>query len=153
MWSRNTAASAVTASRVAPVHVRARAGGRPMRGRDLSRGPAPIRAQAPRRAAARRAVGHGTGEIPLVQDADLEYDPAEYPRLLQPILDGHADVVFGSRFAGSPRRVLFFWHTVANRLLTLVSNICSNLNLTDMETCYKVFRADILRRIPIRPNP
>jgi len=103
-------------------------------------------------AAVRRAVGHVTGEIALVQDADLEYDPAEYPRLLQPILDGHADVVFGSRFAGSPRRVLFFWHTVANRLLTLVSNICSNLNLTDMETCYKVFRADILRRIPIRSN-
>src|SRR2546422_131443 len=103
-------------------------------------------------AAVRRAVGHVTGEIALVQAADLEYDPAEYPRLLQPILDGHADVVFGSRFAGSPRRVLFFWHTVANRLLTLVSNLCTNLNLTDMETCYKVFRADILRRIPIRSN-
>src|SRR5439155_1584785 len=103
-------------------------------------------------AAVRRAVGHVTGEIALVQDADLEYDPAEYPRLLQPILDGHADVVFGSRFAGSPRRVLFFWHTVANRLLTLVSNLCTNLNLTDMETCYKVFRADILHRIPIRSN-
>src|SRR5207244_3944797 len=103
-------------------------------------------------AAVRRAVEHVTGEIALVQDADLEYDPAEYPRLLQPILDGHADVVFGSRFAGGPRRVLFFWHTVANRLLTLFSNICTNLNLTDMETCSKVFRADILRRIPIRSN-
>src|SRR5437867_1736688 len=103
-------------------------------------------------AAVRRAVEHVTGEIALVQDADLEYDPAEYPRLIQPILDGHADVVFGSRFLGSPRRVLFFWHTVANRLLTLVSNVCTNLNLTDMETCYKVFRANILRRIPIRSN-
>jgi glycosyltransferase involved in cell wall biosynthesis len=103
-------------------------------------------------AAVRRAVGQVTGEIALVQDADLEYDPTEYPRLLQPILDGHADVVYGSRFSGSPRRVLFFWHTVANRLLTLVSNVCTNLNLTDMETCYKVFRADILRRIPIRSN-
>src|SRR5438876_4374284 len=103
-------------------------------------------------AAVRRAVEHVTGEIALVQDADLEYDPAEYPRLMQPILDGHADVVFGSRFAGGPRRVLFFWHTVANRLLTLVSNICTNLNLTDMETCYKVFRTEILKRIPIRSN-
>src|SRR5947209_17389227 len=103
-------------------------------------------------AAVRRAVGHVTGELALVQDADLEYDPAEYPRLIQPILDGHADVVFGSRFAGGPHRVLFFWHMVANRLLTLVSNVCTNLNLTDMETCYKVFRADILRRIPIRSN-
>jgi glycosyltransferase involved in cell wall biosynthesis len=103
-------------------------------------------------AAVRTAVGHVTGDIALIQDADLEYDPSEYPRLIQPILDGHADVVFGSRFAGSPRRVLFFWHTVANRLLTLLSNMCSNLNLTDMETCYKAFRADILTRIPIRSN-
>jgi glycosyltransferase involved in cell wall biosynthesis len=103
-------------------------------------------------AAVRRAVGEVTGEIALIQDADLEYDPAEYPRLIQPILDGHADVVFGSRFVGAPRRVLFFWHTVANRLLTLFSNFFTNLNLTDMETCYKVFRADILRRIPIRSN-
>src|SRR5437016_1196715 len=103
-------------------------------------------------AAVRAAVPHVSGDIAIIQDADLEYDPAEYPRLIQPILDGHADVVFGSRFSGSPRRVLFFWHTVANRLLTLVSNVCTNLNLTDMETCYKVFRADILRRIPIRSN-
>src|SRR5438128_10746002 len=87
-----------------------------------------------KRAAVRRAVGHVTGEIALVQDADLEYDPAEYPRLLQPILDGHADVVFGSRFAGSPRRVLFFWHTVANRLLTLASNVCTNLTPPDRAT-------------------
>src|SRR6184192_880504 len=103
-------------------------------------------------AAVRAAIGRVTGDIALVQDADLEYDPAEYPRLIQPIRDGHADVVFGSRFAGSPRRVLFFWHTVANRILTLVSNVCTNLNLTDMETCYKVFRADILKQIPIRSN-
>ena len=103
-------------------------------------------------AAVRTAIGRVTGDIALIQDADLEYDPAEYPRLVQPILDGHADVVYGSRFVGSPRRVLMFWHTVANRFLTLLSNMCTNLNLTDMETCYKVFRADILRHIPIRSN-
>ena len=103
-------------------------------------------------AAVRTGVAHVRGDIVVIQDADLEYDPAEYPRLIQPIRDGHADVVFGSRFAGSPRRVLFFWHTVANRLLTLLSNMCTNLNLTDMETCYKVFRADILKQIPIRSN-
>jgi glycosyltransferase involved in cell wall biosynthesis len=103
-------------------------------------------------AAVRTAIGHMTGDFAVIQDADLEYDPREYPKLLQPILDGHADVVYGSRFAGSPRRVLLFWHTVGNRLLTLLSNMCTNLNLTDMETCYKVFRADILRRIPLRSN-
>jgi glycosyltransferase involved in cell wall biosynthesis len=103
-------------------------------------------------AAIRTAIQHVTGEIALIQDADLEYDPTEYKRLIQPILDGHADVVFGSRFAGGTRRVLFFWHTVANKLLTLLSNMCTNLNLTDMETCYKTFRADILRRIPVRSN-
>src|SRR5262245_25199419 len=103
-------------------------------------------------AAVRTAVRHITGEVALIQDADLEYDPAEYPTLLKPILDGHADVVFGSRFSGSPRRVLFFWHMVANRLLTLLSNMCTNLNLTDMETCYKAFRADILKSIPIRSD-
>src|SRR6058998_1778945 len=102
-------------------------------------------------AAVRAAVPHVSGDIAIIQDADLEYDPAEYPRLIQPILDGHADVVYGSRYA-SPRRVLMFWHTVGNKLLTLVSNMCTNLNLTDMETCYKVFRADILKRIPIRSN-
>ena len=103
-------------------------------------------------AAIRTAIAEVSGEIALIQDADLEYDPAEYPRLIQPILDGHADVVYGSRFAGGPRRVLFFWHTVANRVLTLLSNMCTNLNLTDMETCYKVFRADILKNIPIRSD-
>src|SRR5262249_52906073 len=103
-------------------------------------------------AAIRTAVGHVTGDIAVIQDADLEYDPGEYPRLLQPILDGDADVVFGSRFSGSPRRVLFFWHTVANKLLTMLSNMATNLNLTDMETCYKVFRAEILKQIPIRSN-
>jgi glycosyltransferase involved in cell wall biosynthesis len=101
-------------------------------------------------AAVRAAVRHVTGDVVVIQDADLEYDPAEYPRLLQPILDGHADVVYGSRFVGSPRRVLMFWHTVGNRFLTLLSNMCTDLNLSDMETCYKVFRADVLRRIPIR---
>src|SRR5215813_882188 len=103
-------------------------------------------------AAVRTAVSRVTGDIALIQDADLEYDPMEYPRLLQPILDDYADVVFGSRFSGGPRRVLFFWHTVANRLLTLLSNMCTNLNLTDMETCYKVFKADVLKRIPIRSD-
>jgi glycosyltransferase involved in cell wall biosynthesis len=103
-------------------------------------------------AAIRTAVRHITGEYAVIQDADLEYDPAEYPRLLQPILDGHADVVFGSRFTGSPRRVLMYWHTLGNQLLTWVSNMCTNLNLTDMETCYKVFKSDILKRIPLRSN-
>ncbi len=103
-------------------------------------------------AAVRTAVAHVTGEIALVQDADLEYDPAEYPRLMQPIRDGRADVVFGSRFTGSPRRVLMFWHTVANRLLTLLSTMCTNLNLTDMETCYKVFRREVLDGLVLRSN-
>jgi glycosyltransferase involved in cell wall biosynthesis len=103
-------------------------------------------------AAVRTAVPHARGAVTIIQDADLEYDPAEYPQLIAPILAGDADVVYGSRFTGSPRRVLFFWHTVANRLLTLLSNMCTNLNLTDMETCYKAFRTPILQRIPIRSN-
>ncbi len=90
------------------------------------------------------------GDIVLVQDPDLEYDPREYPRLLEPILDGRADVVYGSRFLGGPHRVLFFWHYVGNKLLTTFSNMISNLNLTDMETCYKVIKKDVLRKIRLR---
>jgi SAM-dependent methyltransferase len=92
-----------------------------------------------------------TGDLAIIR-TPISSTTREYPRLIQPILDGHADVVFGSRFVGSPRRVLFFWHTVANKLLTLLSNMATNLNLTDMETCYKVFRAEILKQIPIRSN-
>lgn len=93
-------------------------------------------------AAIRTALEHATGDICLIQDADLEYDPSDYPKLLQPILDGRADVVYGSRFAGGTHRVLLFWHYMANRFLTLLSNMLCNLNLTDMETCYKVFRRE-----------
>jgi SAM-dependent methyltransferase len=104
-------------------------------------------------AAVRSAIQYATGEFCIVQDADLEYDPNEYPRLLKPLLDGRADAVFGSRYlAGEQTRVLPFWHSMINKFLTVTSNMFSNLNVTDMETCYKVFRTELLKTIPIRSN-
>jgi len=103
-------------------------------------------------AALRTGFSQVQGDIVLIQDADLEYDPREYPKLLEPILDGRADVVYGSRFLGGPHRVLFFWHYVANKMLTGFANLLSNLNLTDIETCYKVFKKDVLSRIRLKSD-
>ena len=97
--------------------------------------------------AIRTAIEHVTGDVIVIQDADLEYDPKDYPALLEPILDGHADVVFGNRFHGGPHRVLYFWHAIGNRVVTTLCNMVTNLNLSDMEVGYKVFRADALQRL------
>jgi len=103
-------------------------------------------------AALRAGFEAASGDIVIIQDADLEYDPNDIPRVIQPILDGEADVVFGSRFTGTPRRVLYYWHTVLNTLLTTASNISTGLNLTDMETCYKAFRREVLENIRVEED-
>jgi glycosyltransferase involved in cell wall biosynthesis len=103
-------------------------------------------------AAIRRGIQEARGDIVIIQDADLEYDPEEYPKLIQPILDGHADVVFGSRFEGYPRRVMLYWHRLGNNLLTFLSNMTTNLDLTDMETCYKVFRREVIQSINLQSD-
>lgn len=104
-------------------------------------------------AAIRRGIEEATGDYIVIQDADLEYDPQEFRELLAPILRGQADVVYGSRFMGSkPHRILFFWHSQGNRMLTFLSNLFNNLNLTDMETCYKMFRSEIIKKIYLREN-
>ncbi len=100
-------------------------------------------------AAIRSGIARAGGDVVVIQDADLEYDPMELPRLIEPIANGKADAVYGSRFQGGPHRVLYFWHSVGNRLLTLLSNMFTDLNLTDMETCYKLVRSDILKRLPL----
>ena len=104
-------------------------------------------------AALRRGIQEATGDYVIIQDADLEYDPSDYPRMLEPLEGGQADVVYGSRFLGSgPHRVLYFWHSVGNSILTLLSNMITNLNMTDMETCYKVFRREVIQSIPLEEN-
>ena len=103
-------------------------------------------------AALRTGFATVTGDVIIIQDADLEYDPREYTKLLEPILDGRADVVYGSRFLGGPHRVLFFWHYIGNRFLTLLSNLLTNLNLSDMETCYKAFQRQVLNEITLKSN-
>jgi glycosyltransferase involved in cell wall biosynthesis len=103
-------------------------------------------------AAIRTALNHSTGNVVIVQDADLEYDPADWPQMLDPIIDGKADAVFGSRFLGGSHRVLYYWHSVGNSLLTMVSNWFTNLNLTDMETCYKAMRGDLARSLVLTTN-
>lgn len=104
-------------------------------------------------AALRRGIQEATGDFVLIQDADMEYDPVDYPKLLEPLIQGMADVVYGSRFmGGAPHRVLYFWHSVGNRLLTLFSNCLTNVNLSDIETCYKVFRREVIQSIPLEEN-
>ena len=125
--------------RLARVAARARRARRPAAARLLPR------ANRGKSAALRTAIAAARGRITLIQDADLEYDPADYPTLIEPIVDGQADVVYGSRFLGNKRRVLLFWHTVGNRFLTLFSNVFTNLNLTDLETCYKAFRTELIQ--------